>query len=248
MKLLLDVGNSRLKWGLRDGGRWVSQGVLDLAGVDALGDALPPFAVLDAVVGVNVAGHEVVGRIDAAVARWGLASRWLTAVASAGGVENRYAEPGRLGADRWAALVGAWGVHTGPCLVVTAGTATTVDVLDARGIFQGGVILPGFELMRRSLARDTAGLPYGHGTFQPLPRATGDAIHTGCLLAQVGAVAGMFDRVAGQPRALCLLNGGAAELLVPALRVPLRHVPNLVLEGVARLVEMSPGEGLAAPS
>ncbi|MDY0012387.1 MAG: type III pantothenate kinase [Rhodocyclaceae bacterium] len=240
MRLLLDVGNTRLKWGLRTEGRWLSQGALDLADLEFLGEVLAEAPTLESVAGVNVAGSEVARRIGVALGH-GLTPRWLGATAAAAGVENRYGTPERLGADRWAALVGAWGIQGGACLVVTAGTATTVDVLDGAGVFQGGVILPGFDLMRRSLARDTAGLPYAEGRFQALPRDTANAIHTGCLLAQAGAVERMFQALADQPGAVCLLNGGAAAILKPALGLPLREVPNLVLEGVARLVEWQEG-------
>lgn len=150
---------------------------------------------------------------------------------------SRYETPGQLGVDRWAALVGAWALHGAACLVVTAGTATTVDVLDQAGEFQGGLILPGFELMRRCLAENTAGLGYAEGRVASLPRNTADAIYAGCVHAQAGAVERMFARVGGQPGALCLLNGGAARVLAANLVIPVREVPNLVLEGVACLAE-----------
>jgi type III pantothenate kinase len=109
--------------------------------------------------------------------------------------------------------------------VVTAGTATTIDVLSAEGEFSGGVILPGEELMRRSLAGNTARLPMADGELVALPRCTMDAITSGCLHAQAGA----------DPQ--CLLNGGAAERIAPALRIPFLLTDNLVLEGLAAIAE-----------
>jgi type III pantothenate kinase len=185
--------------------------------------------------GANVAGPAVGGRVTAFLAARGLGAEWIRPQAEGFGVRNLYLEPGSLGADRWAALVGARALHGRAALVVTSGTATTADLLDGEGVFQGGVILPGLDLMRMSLARDTAQLPYADGGFQRLPRRTADAIATGCLHAQLGAIERMFRLVSGEEGALCLLNGGAAASLAPLLECPLRVVDNLVLEGLARI-------------
>jgi len=233
VRLLLDAGNTRLKWGLREGDAWVGQGAVDYLDLPSLAEALPE-AVLP-VFGVNVAGVAAASAIVAALAGRAALPVWLIAQAEGAGVVSRYADPSQLGADRWAALVGARGLHLGACLVVTAGTATTVDVLDAEGVFQGGLILPGFDLMRRALAGNTAGLGYAEGRVVAYPRNTADAIYAGCVHAQAGAVERMFSRLAGQPDALCLVSGGAADVLAAHLVVPHRVVPNLVLEGLARL-------------
>ena len=126
----------------------------------------------------------------------------------------------------------------GPCLVVAAGTATTADILRSDGTFAGGVILPGFDLMKRSLAHNTAGLPLAKGRFSNPPRSTADAIETGCLLAQAGAVERAF--AATDPGAVCLLAGGAAERIAPHLSIPVRLVDNLVLEGLVQIAKESP--------
>jgi type III pantothenate kinase len=119
--------------------------------------------------------------------------------------------------------------------VVTAGTATTVDVLRGDGRFVGGVILPGLELMKRSLARDTAGLPLAKGRFAGEPRNTADAIETGCLLAQAGAIERAFATM--EPGAACVLAGGSARRIARHLSIPVRLVDNLVLEGLVRIAE-----------
>lgn len=240
MRLLLDAGNTRLKWGLRAGAEWLVQGVADYADLAGLVRMLPAEAV--PVFGANVAGPEVAAAIAQALPAGMAAPVWLASQAAGGGVVNGYTEPAQLGVDRWAALVGARGLHSGACLVVTAGTATTVDVLDESGHFLGGLILPGFDLMRRALAGNTAGLAYAPGRVAALPKNTADAIFAGCAQAQAGAVERMFARLEG-PRPLCLVNGGSAELLAENLRIPFRVVPNLVLEGVARLTE----DGAALP-
>ncbi|MDD5250158.1 MAG: type III pantothenate kinase [Rhodocyclaceae bacterium] len=231
--LCIDCGNTRLKWGLREGGAWLAQDVLPLADGGRLADVLPRLPTR--IVACNVAGAAVGAAIAALGAHLGVPLSWLRAQASQCGISNRYDHPAQLGADRWAALIGARGVHGGACLVVNAGTATTVDVLDGDGVFQGGLILPGLALMRAALAGNTAGLPLAQGEFRDLPRNTDDAIVSGCLVATLGAVERMFRHIAAVPQALCLLSGGAAGSLVGALAIPHREFPNLVLEGLARI-------------
>ena len=119
--------------------------------------------------------------------------------------------------------------------MVTAGTATTADVLKGDGTFAGGAILPGLDLMKRSLAHHTAGLPLTRGRFSIQPRNTADAIETGCLLAQAGAIERMF--AAMEPGAACLLAGGAAGRIARHLSIPAQLVDNLVLEGLVRIAE-----------
>ena len=162
-----------------------------------------------------------------------VAARWIRAEAKQCGVQNGYREPARLGADRWAALIGARSLHGGGCVVVMAGTATTVDRLDADGRFRGGLILPGVALMKKALASNTADLPLATGRWTPEPVATDDAIESGCIEAQLGAIERMHARMSGD--ALCMLSGGAAESLAPLLNIPVRVVDNLVLEGLVRI-------------
>jgi type III pantothenate kinase len=151
------------------------------------------------------------------------------------GVTNGYGRPAQLGADRWAALIGAWSILHGPCLVVAAGTATTADVLKGDGTFSGGAILPGLELMKTSLVRNTAELPLAKGRFSGQPRSTANAIETGCLLAQAGAIERMFATM--EAGAACVLTGGAARRIARHLGIPVRLEDNLVLEGLVRIVQ-----------
>ena len=130
-------------------------------------------------------------------------------------------------------IIGARAVHAYASVVVMAGTATTVDLLSASGDFLGGLILPGVELMQQSLARGTAQLPSASGKFRLQPRCTLDAIRSGCLQAQAGAVERMFRQIATQPDALCLLSGGAADGFAELLDIPLQRIDNLVLHGLA---------------
>lgn len=230
MILCLDAGNSRLKCGLFDGDGWRMQGVLHYDAFDDLLAELPERPTR--IVACNVAGEAIRLRIEILASHLGLGLDWLTSSAAACGVTNGYDRPQQLGADRWAALIGARALHEGPCVVVMAGTATTIDALDDNGLFRGGLILPGLALMRAALARNTADLPHAAGHYRPRPTNTDDAIVSGAIHATLGAI----ERMHGTPGndALCILSGGAAVELAPHIEPPLRLIDNLVLEGLAR--------------
>lgn len=235
MILCIDSGNTRVKWGLREADRWLSDGALPQAEAGQLGERLGHLPPPDRIMVANVAGQAAAAAIEAAVSPWRERLFFIQPAAEGGGVRNGYAEPARLGADRWCALIGARHLAQSDCLVVGAGTATTIDTLAADGTFPGGLILPGFDLMRQALARNTAGLPLARGRHEAFPRHTDDAIFSGCLEAQLGAVERAFARIAGRPGAHCLVFGGAAPLLVEHLRLPCRRVDTLVLDGLFHL-------------
>ena len=80
----------------------------------------------------------------------------------------------------------------------------------------------------------SAGLPLAQGLYVAQPTCTDDAIVSGCLEAQAGAIERAWRRL-GDPAAPCLLSGGAAAAIAPALTIPWQGVDNLVLEGLATL-------------
>jgi len=232
--IAIDAGNTRIKWGIHDATGWRLQGTLPTAEAACLAQVAAGWPGGERVVACNVAGEAVGAAIAAALGdRFG-PPLWLRSSAQCCAVRNGYEAPERLGADRWAALIGARAQVAGACLVVCAGTATTVDWLAADGQFRGGLILPGVDLMRASLARNTAQLPLADGEFRVAPRNTMDAIVSGCLHAQIGAIERMFAQLCAEPGAICLLTGGAAPRLAPLLSIPFRHVENLILDGLVR--------------
>lgn len=229
--LLIDSGNSRIKWALVEGESWLQQGVVGQADATAL---LHAFAILPPprkIVASNVAGKEAEQRIRFACAPWPCPLEFIVAVAGQCGVRNRYDQPARLGSDRWAALVAAWHRERAACLVVNCGTATTVDALSAQGEFIGGLILPGIDMMRRSVSEGAAILKPAAGVWQEFPRNTADAIHSGATQATAGAIRQQYTLL-GEKGARCLLSGGAAEDVQPHLDLPLERVDNLVLRGL----------------
>jgi type III pantothenate kinase len=237
MMLCLDAGNSLLKFGFwdNDDSRWIVRDTLAYDALDRLEQALPhkPTRLLIC----NVAGPTIASRLEQFSISLGLQAEWFRSSPVACGVNNGYALPTQLGADRWAALIGARAIQPGNVVVVMSGTATTIDVLDASGTFRGGVILPGLGLMRQALAKGTAGLPLAAGKFDPHPRNTDDAITSGAIHATLGAIERIAAQAFGtdlQAEYQCLVSGGAAASLSPHLRVQHRVVDNLVLEGLAR--------------
>ena len=240
MIVAIDAGNSRIKWGVHDGDGWLNSGVLATADVASLAEVAAQWPANARGVACNVAGSTVADSISRLFAGRHAELSFLHASAAACGVRSRYENPRQLGADRWAALIGARAVLGSACLVVCAGTATTVDHLDAAGVFAGGLILPGFDLMRAALARNTAQLPLAEGVFCAQPRNTVDAIVSGCLQAQLGAVERMFHALVDEPDARCLLTGGGARRLAAHLKIPCQLMDNLILDGLLRFAA-SPG-------
>lgn len=237
MNIAIDAGNSRIKWGVHDGSRWLDTGVLATADVAWLSEAADEWPEKARVVVCNVAGSAVAAAISSQLAARHSRVSFLHASAEACGIRSAYERPWQLGADRWAALIGARVRASSACLVVCAGTATTVDLLDASGVFRGGLIVPGFDLMRAALASNTAQLPLAEGVFRTEPCNTVDAIVSGCLQAQLGAIERTFAAIAGEPGAHCLLTGGAAERLAAHLNIPFERVDNLILNGLVRYAD-----------
>ncbi|MDB5800814.1 MAG: type pantothenate kinase [Rhodocyclales bacterium] len=231
MNLFIDAGNTRIKYAGHDGrahAEWLFHDAMSSNVSAQL--VLPPGFAPQRVIAVSVASADVNAHIERQLAQWPVTVEWFHASEICDGLRNAYEDPAQLGADRWAAAIGAWNRVKGACLVVGAGTATTIDIIAADGVFAGGCILPGLAMMQRSLASGTAALPLAAGTFTDVPRNTADAIFSGCLNAQLGAIARMR---AGLPAfAPVLLAGGAGEALIDGIAGPVERVPRLVLEGL----------------
>jgi len=230
----VDCGNSRIKWGVHDGNAWVGQGALAHAEVDQLALLCERWPLPQRLMLANVAGPALGEAVARALAPWSSALRVVKSAARGGGVNNLYRQPEQLGVDRWCALLGARSLGQTPRLVVMAGTATTIDSLDEAGNFIGGLILPGLDLMHHALANGTAGLPFANGQYTVAPRCTDDAIVTGAIEAQAGAIERAFARLPADS-ACCLLSGGNAARLAACLVIPHVLAHNLPLEGMRHL-------------
>ena len=245
MTLLLDIGNTRIKWARLEGGKLVAPGAAThvedqlLAALERAFDGPKPGWVM----ACNVAGP-LVGKAlsDLCRERYALQPEFFISSAERGGVRNGYTDPTRLGADRWAAVIGAFHLYGGPACVVDAGTAITVDAVDKQGRHLGGLIAPGPQTMRRALAGATAGLGnLGEGELALFAKDTRSAIwsggwHTAAgLLERVHALVG---RELG-PNTSFVLSGGDGSRLSQLLPGKFIACPELVLLGLAKVAEGS---------
>ena len=252
--LLIDVGNTRLKWALLRDGRIGAQQAAATADVGALTAALARAPRLDRVVASSVAGAKVESALRAALRRAGAPEpEFLRSSPQAAGVRNGYRHADRLGADRWIGAVAAWhlaGCYRAVC-AVSIGTALTIDVVDCDGRHRGGLIAPGPTLMLQSLLRDTAQIAPRAKTggrarrtvaadeprLPMLADDTGTAIELGCL----SAAAALVDRTitdvtrALRGRPVVFLTGGGADAVAPLLRSACKQREDLVLRGLALL-------------
>jgi type III pantothenate kinase len=235
--LAIDAGNTRIKWGVHEDGSWRVQGGIATTRAARLAREWVKLDAPDAIIAANVAGAGVARSIMAAARRFRRRVHFVKGAGRQCGVKNSYDRPAQLGADRWAALIGARHLHRGPCVVVNAGTTLTADALAADGVFLGGMIIAGLDLMRGALARSTAQLRPRRGDFAYFPARTADAIESGAVNALAGAVERMlhFMRQAGQESPLTVVSGGAAPFLAPHLNGTVEVVDNLVLDGLVRI-------------
>ena len=244
MILQLDIGNSRVKWRLQQKGETAASGAWAVAEARLYPDLdCAPEAVWVA----SVAGPAREQSLaEEARARWGLAPWFARASRSALGVVNSYREPEQLGVDRWLAMLAARRDCGGAFCVMDAGSALTIDFVDAAGAHLGGYILPGLESMGRALGESTQQLHFEaglEGSLQP-GRSTGAAVSAGLLVAQVGAATLALKHWPGRAgggvneRALYFSGGDGANLR-EALGQGAIYRPTLVLDGLALLAAES---------
>jgi type III pantothenate kinase len=227
--LELDIGNSRVKWRTLEGGAPVARGHCRRDAGDW--PARLPQAAVERLRVANVGGAGAAAELTAwARECLGLTPEYARSTATRGGVTNAYAEPGRLGVDRWLALLAAWRELGRACVVVSAGTALTLDVLDGDGRHRGGYIVPGLGLMLEVLQSRTSGVRFAPGPAASLEpgRSTAAAVLQGCT----AMIAALIERSRAEPEQPVLLTGGDAERLAPWIAAPLHLRPELVLDGL----------------
>lgn len=248
--LLLDVGNTRLKWGVLDDGTirrtgHISHANIRESGLAALTSKLP--RDVDAAIASNVAGASFATRLAGVIGlHCGCEVHFARSEHRACGVTNGYRTPRRLGVDRWVAMIGAWAEFAKACLVVDAGTAVTIDAIGRDGQHLGGQILPGIVLMREALAAHTNDLPKvtsraakAAAGLDMFGKTTAAAITHGACGAVVGAIehATTAMRAGGYRKPAVVLTGGDASRILTALGGTPNHRPHLVLQGLAELLD-----------
>ena len=241
MNLLIDLGNTRLKWGLGQG-KDINAGQPlihknssiqdDL--IDIWGNLQKPEQIAVS----NVSSPELVAQIKAVVQQlWSCREIILPqSLAQGFGVQNAYHQPHTLGVDRWLSLLALRHYHLIPACVVDCGTAITLDMLDARGVHLGGLIVPGLGLMKTSLAQGTARLGFPESSYPAgLAASTEAAIHSGTLYSAAGLIEYFFSKQQGDLS--LMLTGGDAELIAEQLVLEPIIEPDLVLQGLTVVLE-----------
>lgn len=244
MKLLIDIGNTRIKWAACE------DGVLTRSGESAYrSSGESPGHFLEAIEGeparvlaANVAGGEIGRTVAAAIqARWSISVEFAETQPAAGEIRNAYEDYRQMGVDRWLAILAARDQYRQAVCVVDAGTAVTVDQVDAAGRHLGGVIVPGLDLMRRALMADTGDIErLSANEKEPAAgrlmhgRNTGEAIAGGALAAICSLIEdGMAHLGRQYGDSVLVMTGGDAARIIRHLRVAADHRPLLVLEGLA---------------
>jgi type III pantothenate kinase len=250
MNLLLDIGNSRIKWALQDGDGWPQTGAFVHKGKAFKDVARPAWKALDPparVIVSNVAGREYERTVVTWLKRrWKVVPEFLQAKPSVCGVTNAYESPGRLGADRWANLIAARAYYRAPVVIIDCGTAITIDAMNNQGCHLGGLIVPGMDLMSAALVGSAAGIELkdlDSGNVSLLGSSTESAVAGGILYATVALV----DRVCQDLKfelgkeTKVVITGGDAVRIMPLLSQRVRHDPDLVLKGLAVFAEGTAG-------
>lgn len=243
--MLLDIGNSAVKWAIQERGEMMRRGCF-IHKVDdfpkladaAWGELQRPAGLAVA----NVAGTGMERSLIAwSEAHWAITPKFVRVAGQAAGVTNAYSEPDTLGIDRWAAMIAAYHEYAGPVCIIDCGTAITIDVVDVDGQHRGGLIAPGIGMMKRCLQNETAEIHAAPETdSQPvtlLACGTREAIDKGVVY--MGSA--MIDRVLADivaeygEHTTLVMTGGDADSVLPLTGWQPRNDPDLVLKGIALL-------------
>ena len=233
--LLFDVGNTRLKWAAvestqqpsdRQKKLWAYSGSISSKSLASpehraeLADYIAKTLPKPDVIGFScVAGRSAIENLQSLFPQWrDISWKQLKGDSQFTGVRTLYQDPGQLGSDRWAAVIGARALSNTNTLIVNVGTATTIDLLGANGVHYGGWILPGLEMMQKSLEGNTAQLPLAARelTTNGFGLSTNNAIISGCDAAQIGAIQSAIQlaKEMNHPVDRVWIDGGNAKILV----------------------------------
>ncbi len=238
--LVVDIGNSRIKWASVEAGVLGGQGTADYQDETlereldaAFKDRGEPTAIAYCSVGASATGN-ILERWTRE--HWGIEAVRVRTAAEGFGVRCAYAQPETLGADRWAALVACRHQGKGAAVVVDCGTAITLDAISEGGEHLGGVIVPGVTLMRHALTTRTDQIPAQDSDSRAvLAKSTADGVAAGTLYAAAAAVDRLVEEMGAflPPGSARILTGGAMEQLRPLMATEFETDAALVLYGLA---------------
>lgn len=242
MDLLFDLGNTRMKIACRDAAGVRSLAALAWDAPDFLAQwhALPLGAPERIAIACVTRAHRLQALRELLHSRFGdVATATAATQVVCGRLQIAYADPSRLGVDRFLALLAA-SQQAQLQLLVGAGTALTIDALGADGRHLGGLIVPGVRLMRDAMTTAAPGVEWHAGAFcSDFASDTASALESGIWCALAGAVERSAQRLAMQAGAapVLLLHGGDAAMLAAQLAIPARRDALLVMRGLAAYLD-----------
>jgi type III pantothenate kinase len=239
MILVVDIGNTQVKWATRAGDIWVTKGQCPLPDIEKLSLYWSDLSVPAVIVISNVAGVEAATAVEMAIQPWNLEPYWVEAMPNQCGVVNSYAIPNQLGPDRWAAVIGAKTLKLGNVVAVCSGTATTIHGLTHAGVFIGGLIIPGYDLIHKSLGANAAQLTDSEGSLRDFPLTTRDAITSGAIRATCQTIESFCDdmEAAGYDDVKIVLAGGAADQIRDGFDRPVIEQDDVILLGLLEIAK-----------
>ncbi|WP_163835750.1 type III pantothenate kinase [Spartinivicinus ruber] len=238
-RLEIDVGNTRIKWRYLEKGSFISKGALALAKTAELVSNLQMQGLVpQQIVVANVAGDKVQSQLCVSCQQgWGVEPHFVKTQKNAYGIEVAYADVSKLGVDRWLAMLGCH--HLYPDynkVVVSLGSAITIDVIKSNGRHEGGYIVPGFRLMRESLRVNTAQVQVDKTDQQriDLGKNTAEAVEHGMLKMVIAFIESVAAPIKLQnDQTVVVITGGDAATIASSLTVDYLHKPELVLDGLS---------------
>jgi type III pantothenate kinase len=250
-KLLIDLGNSCLKWAVKTDNSistshsfyYHNQNFQTL--LEAAWQNFTPTKIVVASVAEEALTNDLV---HIAQQKWNLPLTILKTPLETLGLTNSYATPLLLGVDRWAFALAAWTKYRSPLCLVSCGTALTTDIINSEGQLLGGTISPGLGFMCQALSARAAKLKtvdqnfFQEGHFyQPILEAkdTGSAMQNGALLMSIAFLNQTAQILKAQySEKMCfIIRGGDAAFLLPHLNTVFEYEPELVLQGIDLLDE-----------
>ena len=233
MILDIDAGNTRIKWRVLDQGQVVARG-------DQLTESIRQYASLEITGAGNiqrirlcsVAGSDIVKSLQNQLkTQFNCPLHLAQVTESAEGILCGYKDCQQLGVDRWLAVIAAYKKVTSSVIVVDAGSAVTIDIVDTEGAHQGGYIIPGLRLMHQALWQGTEHIKVEVKAVANITvpgHSTDDAVDKGCLLLLVSTIEALVEEY----NCKLFITGGDGLMLRDLLKVPADYHPDLVLEGL----------------
>ena len=240
MKLLLDIGNSSVNWASEKESRFLSQGSFMYNKNNFENSLQKNISITKSTSKIlvsNVAGLNIFNSLNSWAEKNGPLELWQSCIEKKfKGLKTSYTKTEQMGVDRWLSMVACWERYQSSLCVVSCGTALTIDSIDHEGNHLGGYILPGIELMQKSLIKNTENINFIIDCDPSIDYAsdTKSAVNNGAFLSLISSIDRVVNKfkleLGGAPK--CVIYGGNAQLIKPLLEQKFKYEPNLVLHGL----------------